>query len=207
MAKISAEEKKLTRQKILNASRTVFRQNGYEQTQVREIAELAGIGVSTLYGYYPSKIDLFLSSFLLDAENEVRANDAQIMEALQGGLTDALIKLLVVARFKDVIEDREMLKSFYIASVSDLAKNKRFSRVMRDDCTKFEYVSYILEIYERTNRRLCAFSLKALTESIWTIIQHNGTDYLLFSELSYEETAVRIRDQLNVLFAGKYEVY
>ncbi len=207
MAKISAEEKKLTRQKILDASRTVFRENGYEQTQVREIAEMAGIGVSTLYGYYPSKIDLFLSTFLLDAENKVRVNDAQIMEALEGGLTDGLIKLLVMTRFKDVFKDREMLKSFYIASVSDLAKNKRFSRVMRDDCTKFEYVSHILEIYERTNRRLCAFSLKALTECIWTIIQHNGTDYLLFTELSFDEAAGRIRDQLNVLFAGKYEVY
>ncbi len=207
MAKISAEEKSLTRQKILNSSRMVFRKKGYEQAQIREIAELAGVGVSTIYGYYPSKIDLFLTSFLLRTDADQRATDSEIIKALEKGLTDGLIDLLVLAQFANVVEDREMLKSFYIASVSDLAKNTKFKNTMRGDCAKLEYVAYILEIYERTNRRLCAFSLKALTECIWSIIEHNGTDYLLFAELTFEDSLQRIKDQLNVIFAGKYEHY
>ena len=48
------------RDAILEAAREVFRENGYERTSVRAIAERADISISSLYAHIKSKEELFL---------------------------------------------------------------------------------------------------------------------------------------------------
>ena len=49
---------------IFNAGRELFCSKGFKDTNVSEIAKLAGIGVGTFYNYYSSKEELFLEVFL-----------------------------------------------------------------------------------------------------------------------------------------------
>lgn len=46
------------RHEIFGASVKLFLENGFQETSMREIAEFAGIGKSTLYDYFPTKEDL-----------------------------------------------------------------------------------------------------------------------------------------------------
>ena len=55
------------RKEIFDASVHLFLQKGFNETSMREIAEAAGIGKSTLYDYYPSKEQILVSYF----ENEI----------------------------------------------------------------------------------------------------------------------------------------
>jgi AcrR family transcriptional regulator len=48
------------RDAILEAALAVFRENGYERTSVRAIAERAGISISSLYAHIEGKEELFL---------------------------------------------------------------------------------------------------------------------------------------------------
>jgi len=50
-----------TRKRILVVSKKLFLKNGYRGTTTRDIAREAGITLSNLYHYYPSKDDLFCS--------------------------------------------------------------------------------------------------------------------------------------------------
>lgn len=54
---------------IFNAGRELFCSKGFKDTNVSEIAKLAGIGVGTFYNYYSSKEELFLEVFLKENEN------------------------------------------------------------------------------------------------------------------------------------------
>lgn len=57
-------KKKEIRQAILDSAYDLFSERGYHSTTLQEIADLAGIGVSSVYSYFPSKIDLFYAVFV-----------------------------------------------------------------------------------------------------------------------------------------------
>jgi AcrR family transcriptional regulator len=53
--RVTTKTKHETRQKILDAAELLFRAGGYEETTTRKIAERAGIGLATLFNYFPTK--------------------------------------------------------------------------------------------------------------------------------------------------------
>ncbi len=58
-------------QRIVDAARQLFRDQGYSSTTTRAIAERAGIGVGTLFVYFPEKLDLLLHVFFTDISSVV----------------------------------------------------------------------------------------------------------------------------------------
>jgi AcrR family transcriptional regulator len=53
---------------IIDAARSVFQDMGYERASMSEIARRLGGSKATLYGYYPSKEDLFIATVHHDIE-------------------------------------------------------------------------------------------------------------------------------------------
>lgn len=51
-------KKKFVRQAILDSAFDLFSERGYHSTTLQDIADRAGVGVSSLYSYFPSKIHL-----------------------------------------------------------------------------------------------------------------------------------------------------
>jgi AcrR family transcriptional regulator len=51
-------KKALVRQAILDSAYELFSERGYHRTTLQDIAEFAGVGVSSLYSYFPSKLHL-----------------------------------------------------------------------------------------------------------------------------------------------------
>jgi AcrR family transcriptional regulator len=56
-------KKKQVRQAILDSAYDLFSERGYHSTTLQDVAELAGIGVSSLYSYFPSKLHLLYAVF------------------------------------------------------------------------------------------------------------------------------------------------
>lgn len=48
------------RERILNASRRLFSENGYDNTMIDEIADMAEVSKATVYNYFPNKESLLL---------------------------------------------------------------------------------------------------------------------------------------------------
>ena len=53
-------KKSHTRKVILDAAAGLFSDKGYEQTTIEQITRVAGVGKATLYGYFPSKEDIYM---------------------------------------------------------------------------------------------------------------------------------------------------
>lgn len=66
MARITQEEKEMTKRRILDCAKKLFSEKGIKNSSIREIAKLANVGASTVYGYYPSKVEMFLEATLPD---------------------------------------------------------------------------------------------------------------------------------------------
>ena len=56
-------KKKQVRQAILDSAYDLFSERGYHSTTLQDVAEYAGVGVSSLYSYFPSKLHLFYAVF------------------------------------------------------------------------------------------------------------------------------------------------
>ena len=56
-------DKKVKREKILDAAIKVFSQKGRSSTKISDLAERAGIGKGTVYEYFQSKDEVFAASF------------------------------------------------------------------------------------------------------------------------------------------------
>jgi len=53
--RVSAETKRATRCRILEAAQALFAREGFDQTTTRSIAKAAGIATGTLFNYFPTK--------------------------------------------------------------------------------------------------------------------------------------------------------
>jgi len=56
-------KKKQVRQAILDSAYDLFSERGYHSTTLQDVAEYAGVGVSSLYSYFPSKLHLLYAVF------------------------------------------------------------------------------------------------------------------------------------------------
>jgi AcrR family transcriptional regulator len=61
MAGLREKKKNKTRKALIDAAVKLFSQNGYENTSVDELAREAGVGKSTIYGYFHTKNEIFLA--------------------------------------------------------------------------------------------------------------------------------------------------
>ena len=53
------------REKLLKEAKKQIEENGYARTTIRSIARACGVGVGTVYNYYPSK-DMLIASFVAE---------------------------------------------------------------------------------------------------------------------------------------------
>lgn len=86
---LTKEEQQLRRREILDACAPLFLEKGFHETSMREIAETAGVGKSTLYDYFQSKEEILIFYFedsLLEITNkarEIMAMDLEVAEKLK----------------------------------------------------------------------------------------------------------------------------
>lgn len=108
-----AREKRARQQAILKAAQSVFFEKGLEQTTVDDIAEKAELSKGTLYLYFQSKEELYISVFLkgLDILTD---QFTQLQERINGSRPDALIREMAEIYYNFFMEYPEY---FYINSL------------------------------------------------------------------------------------------
>lgn len=122
-------KKKKTRRAIMDAAIKLFSEKGFENTTVNQLAKEAGVGKSTIYGYFKSKNEIFLAfcedeiDFVFTDLADKRDPDTPIQEQL---LTLFMEQLRYVSRNYDFgrILVREMVfpKELTMEKSNDLSE-------------------------------------------------------------------------------------
>ncbi|MEO6398480.1 MAG: TetR/AcrR family transcriptional regulator [Tepidiformaceae bacterium] len=113
------QRKARTRAAIVQAATDLFRRQGYEETSIQQIAELADTGVGTLYGYFAAKEELlrevlksrsdaaFQSYFAaVDQSTGYVERVVTAMRVLAGYIRDN--RLVLAAEFQTAARDRKL---------------------------------------------------------------------------------------------------
>ncbi len=112
------DRSKNTVERLLEAARREFSENGYEAARTPRVAERAGVSVGTLYRYFRDKRDLLVKL----TEDLVEMDESTIMQAAgaEGKLPPQQIFMEGLARYLDVLaSQRDILKTFLEASYHD----------------------------------------------------------------------------------------
>jgi len=105
---IREAKKKKTKAAILKAAITLFNENGYENTSIETIAQKAGVGKGTVYGYFHTK-KAIIKGF---CEYEVEQ-----------------IHLELIKKSNHDTPILEQMKTIYMTEFLQVTKNKEFGRL------------------------------------------------------------------------------
>jgi AcrR family transcriptional regulator len=104
MGGIREQRKIETRQAILDAAVKLFTEKSFEKTSIEDIAKEAGIGKTTVYGYFATKDEIFVN-YCDDELNQAFAM-LQANDCCEKKLIDRLIEFFML-KFTFVTKNRE----------------------------------------------------------------------------------------------------
>ncbi len=125
-APITGEKRDL----ILRAATKVFAQNGFFQSQVADVAKVAGVAAGTVYLYFEGKDDLLVSIF----ERSMREVLAEGRAAIEG-IDDPSQRVRLIARLhlERLGRDRDLAVVFQVELRQSVKFMERFSESFLKD--------------------------------------------------------------------------
>lgn len=101
------------REQIIEEARRQLFESGYAGTTIRSVASACGIGIGTVYNYFPSK-DLMFSAFILEdwraAIKEIEALSPEDFEEFYTGINSALGAF--VSKYEFLFRDKDATATF-----------------------------------------------------------------------------------------------
>jgi AcrR family transcriptional regulator len=94
---------------IFNSGRELFYSKGFKDTNVSDIAKMAGIGVGTFYNYYSSKEELFLEVYIKENEDLKR----RLIESLDLNDDPVTFVIKLVTQNINEMNSNLILKEWY----------------------------------------------------------------------------------------------
>jgi AcrR family transcriptional regulator len=202
MAGLRERRQKETRADILRVSRDLFLEKGYEATTVEQIAEKAVVSAGTLYNYFPSKDEIFLSVLSDEIPLDAEKDDQDENGAGGYGTEDALLKFLnryikALKLFKKSLW-RDVMSIVFAKSGSALFQ-KWFSFDMR-------FVASLEKRLQEFKRDGCLPASFDCGEAAFTIYSVLGTLFVLYvytDDMTVDDFVAKIRKQVKFLISDK----
>jgi AcrR family transcriptional regulator len=124
------------REQIIEEARNQLFSVGYARTTIRSVASGCGIGVGTVYNYFPSK-DLLISSFMLedwhDCTKRIAALNPDHFEEFFTGINDALTDF--VKKYEFLFRDKDASAVFASAfSERHIQLRNQISKIIEPAC-------------------------------------------------------------------------
>jgi AcrR family transcriptional regulator len=103
-----------TRNRILDAALRLFRERGFEETTMRDVAAAAGVATGAAYYYYRSKQDLVMDFYLRTDEESREAFTKAIRSSKE---LKKRLRGIIEAKFAQFAEHRSLLTALLKAGV------------------------------------------------------------------------------------------
>jgi AcrR family transcriptional regulator len=208
MAKITNEEKHETKMKIQAAAREVFSQKGIQKASIREIAQKAGVGASTLYGYYESKSLLFIETIFPTIETR-NTMDLRLEELEISGMTlDEVSVILTDTVFSlpsSLLEmDQEIIKEFHLVLLSISSSEeikKRMEQFLEEDMNAI--ISKFIQRLMDEDVMHVKIDAVEFAGFILSLMRAIFLEYIIIGNLSKEESYVKLKKMIKISLRGK----
>ena len=188
--RVTEEVKQETRQRILHASKNLFRTKGYDATTTRDIASEAGIATGTLFNYFPNKEAIVLT--FVDGALAATRKDFRTRNAVGDSVDEDLFAFLA-AGLRKLRPFRKYIRPLLDACLNPLADDHVAQSL------RAEQLEVVIEILRRHERKepLSAVGLHLF----WTL--YTGVLAFWASDKSpHQEDTLALLDQSMRMFVN-----
>ena len=194
MARISHEEKERINHKIIEVSKRLFFEVGYDETSTKMIAKEVGIAEGTIFNYFPTKADIFFETIYDDIirDQSLFPKDSlltkNVIDVIWTHLFHAISKIIKVPKI--------ILKELAIAGLKMAKTNpKRFEKMAELD---FKYMkeleSYINILQDK--HVLMKANAKTLSELVYSALVYELLMYLYDKDRDIEIMKTEMRNKI-----------
>ncbi len=209
MAKITHEEKMRTKKRIEEAAREVFAEKGVIKASVREVAKRAGVGASTIYGYYPSKPLLFMNSILPSIETRQEMSTRLESLDVKNASVDEIVDVITDATFvlPQAIHqfDRKRIREIHMILFNE-ANDIDEIRTHMERFMEREIMVILIDFFDRlqdAGRFIVDVKSHEMAELIIGIMRLIFLEYVIILDYSEELCFSRHRQSIRLILMGK----
>lgn len=194
MARISQEEKEKIKARIIEVSKKLFFEVGYDETSTKMIAKEVGIAEGTIFNYFPTKADIFFETLYDDIvrEQALYLDDSimtqNVIDVIWTHLHQAMGKIIKVPKI--------ILKELAIAGLKMAKTNpKRFEKMAELDfkCMR-ELELYMIKLQEKEIMK--PVNPKTLSELIYSALVYELLMYLYDKERNIETMKIEMKNKI-----------
>jgi AcrR family transcriptional regulator len=190
----SQKRSRLTVNALLEATARILVREGFDKASTNRIAEVAGVSVGSLYQYFPSKEALVAALIDRHGQEVKRAVQAELAEAVNFPLQQAVRKLVAVAVKAHRIDPKlHRVLSEQIPRVGRLEKVETFNR---------EYYALFRAYLESRRDEIRAVDLGLAAFVCVTSIEALTHTAVLHHKLVSEEATRALVDEATRLVVG-----
>lgn len=172
MKTLKAEE---TRNRILDAALRLFRERGFAETTMRDVAAAAGVATGAAYYYYRSKEDLVLAFYVRTDQEaaelfaEALAKSKKLEKRMRG---------LIEAKFAQFVEHRALLTALLKAGVDPRDPLSPFGKETR--AVREENIAWYARAIEGSDVTLPKDIAEDIPRLLW--LYHMGLIYFWITD-------------------------
>lgn len=139
------EDKQLREQKIIDAAQQLLMERGYLNINMNDVAQTAGLAKGTVYLYFKTKEELFLSVVELQVSNWIEGIHLALVEISKPSSNEAIARLLVTS-----VADRPLLTRLLAISPLVLEYNVSYERAASHKRFLVEQMNIISHLLEES---------------------------------------------------------
>lgn len=200
MARIGKEKKEEIRNKILEISKKMFFEDGYEKTSTSKIAKAVGIAEGTIFNYFKTKADILMEIISLEY------NDAlKLPETLDytKGIVEIYTNYYKQVMGKVLILPKKMFLEIGMTILN--ATRKRPAVLMNLAALDFKFIEGLeelnLKFIDKGIMKPC--DAKILAENIFAVIAYELMLYLYDKDEGKEEMHQNVEEKITFILDGR----
>ncbi len=207
MGGLREKKKKKSEDKIVKISEELFMSKGYSGTTMEEIAQKAEIGVGTLYNYFPSKAEIFIS--MMANILELNAKDTVQLEIdIENDVVKIVTDFLFLFLKRMKIFSKKMFKELMAVVFGNIKSNNLlFNGMMKLDFRYIEKLKCLLENIKERGLLSESFNVNEAAYAIYGILMTQLLMYCYIDSMTFDELSLNIENQMKFIFEGKASIH
>jgi len=203
MSGLRERKKKESEEKITSSARDIFLKKGYNNTTMEEIAAKADMGVGTLYNYFKSKAEIFIS--IMVRESLINETDDEADLKLEKDPATIIIDYIL--RSTSYIEafDKNLWIELFAAMLGNAnSDNSIITGLVNMDFKFIQKLDHLLNSLKEKGRLPQSFKSNEAAYAIYSIILTQIIMYIYTEGATFEVYRTNVKNQISFLFEGKY---